>query len=144
MIVCGNMLTSWMTASLARGLGDFKGDVHKSISELARTLEKGLGEIKADMNSKFGELETKIGSVGSHFKLTKWPVQLLFGGVSAVIIWLLKDYAEVRFSRLPELREFGEVWSVTRFLDGFGLMVRITLGTLLFVSFNIPLFCFVG
>ena len=42
-----------------------KGDVQKSIGELARTTETGLGGI----NPKFRELEVKIESIESSFEL---------------------------------------------------------------------------
>ena len=50
-------------------------------------MEKGFEDMNTKfggMNTKFAELERKIESVKSDFKLTKWEIHLIFGGVIAV------------------------------------------------------------
>ncbi|RPB22650.1 hypothetical protein L211DRAFT_869145 [Terfezia boudieri ATCC MYA-4762] len=93
--------------NLRKDLGDFKGDVYKSISEM----ERGFGEIRAkrhehravntDDHSEFGELgfETKIQDVKSDLKRTKWQVRLLFG---VIILCLAKDLGLYRLNVVPE------------------------------------------
>ncbi|KAF8451257.1 hypothetical protein BGX38DRAFT_1183743 [Terfezia claveryi] len=56
------------------------------------------GEKFEEVNTKFAQLETKIESVKSDFKLTKWQVHLIFGGITIVLVWLVKDYAESNLS----------------------------------------------
>ena len=47
-------------------------------------MDTKFGGMNTSMNTGFAELEKKIESVKSDFKLTKWEIHLIFGGVIAV------------------------------------------------------------
>ncbi|KAH0615238.1 uncharacterized protein H6S33_000874 [Morchella sextelata] len=64
-------------SALTMDLGNFKGDVSKSIGELASRTEQGFGSIETITEKNQGELKADI-------KPLVWQVRILLGGASLV------------------------------------------------------------
>ncbi|KAH8150851.1 uncharacterized protein LAJ45_05032 [Morchella importuna] len=60
-------------AGLSKGLGDFKGDVNKTLGELVMRMEAGFGRIETNMAKSHGDLKADI-------KPLIWQVRSLLGG----------------------------------------------------------------
>ncbi|RPB09303.1 hypothetical protein P167DRAFT_308349 [Morchella conica CCBAS932] len=81
--------------NLTKTLGDFKGDVNKSIGELVKAVEKGFGEMRVDITKLETKIVTEIAGLKSDSKVTKWQINLLFGGATAVSTIL---FSNIRYS----------------------------------------------
>lgn len=67
-------------------MGDFKGNVNKSLRELATRMEAGFWR----METRFGKIETSMekicGELKGDIKPLVWQVHILLGGASLVCI----------------------------------------------------------
>ncbi|RPB28086.1 hypothetical protein L211DRAFT_778555, partial [Terfezia boudieri ATCC MYA-4762] len=78
-------------------LGDFKGDVNKSLGELATRMEAGFGRMETrfgrmemSMEKNYRELKTcmgkNYGELKADIKPLIWQVRILLGGASLVCV----------------------------------------------------------
>ncbi|KAF8426841.1 hypothetical protein BGX38DRAFT_477840 [Terfezia claveryi] len=103
-------------AGLTNDLGGFKGDVNKSLGELATRMEAGFRRMETSMEKNYGELKTSIeknygelktsqarletsmeknyGELKADIKPLVWQVRILLGGASLVIVFLVKTYLD--------------------------------------------------
>lgn len=67
-------------------MGVFKGDVNKSLGELATRMEAGFGRLETSMEKNYGELKADIANLKGDIKPLVWQVCILLGGASLVCI----------------------------------------------------------
>jgi len=89
-----NRLLDDRFAGLSKDLGDFKGDVNKSIGVLSVRMEAGFGDLKSEMAKMHAETNTKIGDLKAEIKPIVWQVRVLLAGASLVVAFLVKTYLE--------------------------------------------------
>ncbi|KAF8420986.1 hypothetical protein EV426DRAFT_610172 [Tirmania nivea] len=77
-------------AGLTKDLGDFKGDVNKSLGELATRMEAGFGRIETSQARLETSMEKNYGELKADIKPLVWQVRIILGGASLVIVFLTK------------------------------------------------------